>query len=93
MATRGVAAGTIEGWRLRADLVGADPPRYRVSPGGRFATAPGALLDRSTGQQYSWPAEQLWLRVITSDLLLPARRASPSGMQAQQQQEGHGHDV
>ena len=62
MTIRGDAVGRVEGWRLRDDAFGGDLPRYGVSPGGRFVTAPGALLDRSTGQQYAWPAEQLWLR-------------------------------
>ena len=58
---------SVEGWRQ----TGEAPPRgYRMSPGRRFVTGGNALLDRRTGQQFTWPEDKLWLRGLSDERLL-----------------------
>lgn len=69
MRTGGEEAGAVAGWQL---IEPGDRERlaYRVSAGGRFVSAPGALHDRSTGQSWVWPEEELRLLGFSNEAVL-----------------------
>lgn len=76
MRTGGEEAGAVTGWQL---IEPGDPETlvYRVSAGGRFVAAPGALHDRSTGQSWVWPEDELQLLGFSNEAALFEKVAEP----------------
>ena len=69
MRTGGDGAGSITGWQL-VEPGDRETLAYRVSAGGRFVAAPGAMHDRVTGQSWVWPEEELQLLGFSNEAAL-----------------------
>ena len=60
LQTRGEGAGNVRGWQL-TEPDGDEAPVYRAGAGGRFVATANAIHDRTSGQSWVWPKEQLRL--------------------------------
>ncbi len=69
MRTRGADAGSVTGWQL-TEVEGNEAPAYRVSEGGRFVAAQGAMHDRVSGRSWVWPKDKLRLVGFSDDAAL-----------------------
>jgi len=69
MRTGSEEAGAVTGWQL-VEPGDAETLAYRVSAGGRFVAAPGALHDRVSGQSWVWPEEELRLLGFSNEAAL-----------------------
>lgn len=68
MHARGEGAGSIRGWQQAEP--GSDPPAYRTSMEGRFVATANAIHDRTSGQSWVWPGEELRLVGFSEDAAL-----------------------
>ncbi len=68
MGTRGDGAGSVRGWQLTEP--GGEAPAYRASKDGRFVATGSAIHDRTSGQSWVWPEEELRLVGFSQDAAL-----------------------
>jgi hypothetical protein len=68
MATRGDGAGSVRGWQVAEP--GGEAPAYRTSKDGRFVATGSAIHDRTSGQSWVWPEEELRLVGFSRDAAL-----------------------